>query len=217
VYVSDKPETHDPEVIRRLVCSDGTVLSCTEPGRPTLDVLFSDPTREDVLLKIWNRVGAAGVVGVFNARVGSNGEAGPVLSGRTGPSDVVGLAGDAFAAFHHTTQGLERLSRGEQIPITLGERGYEIVSFVPIERDFAAIGLANMLNSHGAVRALAWSDERTVTVALADGGLFVAYCAKRPTAVEAAGTPVDFDYDAKTHALRVPLSLQGRLALSVRF
>ena len=217
VYVSDKPETHDAKVIRRLVCSDGTVLSCTEPGRPTLDVLFSDPTREDVLLKIWNRVGRAGVVGVFNARSGQNGEAGPVLSGETGPSDVVGLAGDAFACFFHTTGRLERLSPGERKPITLGEHGYEIVSFVPIERDLAAIGLANMLNSHGAVHSLAWTDERTVTVTLADGGLFIAYSAKHPTAVEAAGAPVHFDYDATNAALRVALPIQGPVALRVRF
>jgi raffinose synthase len=217
IYVSDKPETHDAEVIRRLVCSDGTTLCCDEPGRPTLDVLFSDPTREDVLLKIWNRVGAAGVVGVFNARTGANGEAGPMLSGETGPSDVAGLAGDAFAGFFHTTGRLERLSPGERKRIALGERGYEIVSFVPIERDFAAVGLANMLNSHGAVRSVAWTDERTVTVTLADGGLFVAYSAKRPTAVEAAGAPVNFDYDAARSALRVALPIQGPLALSVRF
>jgi raffinose synthase len=217
VYVSDKPETHDAEVIRRLVCSDGTVLCCDEPGRPTLDVLFCDPTREDVLLKIWNRVGAAGVVGVFNARAGANGEVGPMLSGDTGPSDVIGLAGDAFAGFCHTSQTLERLAPGERKPIALGQRGYEIVTFVPIQRDFAAIGLANMLNSHAAVRELVWTDERTVTVTLADGGLFVAYSAKRPTAVEAAHAPMAFDYDATTRALRVALPSQGRLTLSVRF
>jgi hypothetical protein len=67
------------------------------------------------------------------------------------------------------------------------------------------------------VRELVWTDEPTVTVTLAEGGLFVAYSAKRPTAVEAAHAPMAFDYDATTRALRVALPSQGRLTLSVRF
>jgi raffinose synthase len=217
VYVSDKPEAHDADVLARLVCSDGKVLRCDAPGRPTLDVLFLDPTREDVLLKIWNRVGRAGVVGLFNARVGRDGEPGPVLSGETGPSDVPGLAGDAFACFRHTTQTLERFARSDRKRVSLGERGYELFSFVPIERDFAAVGLGNMLNGHGAVRKVKWTDERTVSVTLADGGVFVAYSAKRPAGVEASGAPVGFEYDAKSGSLRVELPLRRRLDVTVRF
>jgi raffinose synthase len=217
VYVSDKPEAHDAEVVSRLVCSDGSVLRCDEPGRPTLDVLLFDPTRDDVLLKIWNRAGDAGVVGVFNARVGRDGEPGPVLSGETGPSDVVGLAGDVFAGYRHTTQTLERLAHSDKKRLSLGERGWEIFSFVPIENDFAAVGLGNLLNSHGAVRDVTWTGERTVVVTLADGGLFVAYSAKRPSAVLASGAAVGFDYDEKSSSLRVPLPLHGRLDLTIRF
>jgi raffinose synthase len=213
VYVSDKPGEHDAEVIARLVCSDGSVLRCDAPGRPTLDVLFRDPTKEDVLLKIWNRSGRAGVVGVFNARVGKDGEKGPVLSGTVSPLDVLGLEGERFAAFRHTAQTLETLGRNEATSVALAERGYEIFSFVPIERDFAAVGLANLANSHGAVRALTWDDERTVTVTLADGGLFVAYSPRRPTAVESSGTPLTFEHDATSGALRVPLPLHGPLTL----
>jgi raffinose synthase len=217
VYVSDKPDEHDAEIIARLVCSDGRVFRCDAPGRPTLDVLFSDPTCEDVLLKIWNRSGAAGVVGVFNARAGRDGAEGPVLSGDVGPSDVVGLEGELFAGFRYGAQTLERFAMGERARLELGERGYEIVSFVPIERGFAAVGLGNLLNAHGAVQSLAWVDEGKVTVTLADGGIFVAYTAKRPASVEAAGVAVGFEYDAKTGALRVALSFRGRLDVTVRF
>jgi raffinose synthase len=217
VYVSDKPGEHDAEVIARLVCSDGSVLRCDGPGRPTLDVLFSDPTREDVLLKIWNRSGRAGVVGVFNARVGKGGVPGPVLSSQVGPTDVVGLEGEHFALFRHTTQTLEKLERSDKASVALAERGYEIFSFVPIERDFAAVGLANLSNSHGAVRSITWRDERAVTVTLADGGLFVAYSGKRPTLVESSGVELGFEYDAKSGALRVALPIRGRLDIRVAF
>jgi raffinose synthase len=217
VYVSDKPGVHDADVLKRLVCSDGSVLRCDHPGRPTLDTLFFDPTRDDVLLKIWNRAGDAGVVGVFNARVGADGAPGPELSGEAGPEDVPGLLGAAFAGWRHSAQTLERYAPTDRRTLVLGERGYEVFSFVPIERDFAAVGLAQLLNAHGAVRAVAWSDEHSVTVTLADGGVFVAYSAKRPVGVEVIGALVAFDYDAATCALRVTLPLRGTFDVTVRF
>jgi raffinose synthase len=217
VYVSDKPEAHDAEVLRRIVCSDGSVLRCDEPGRPTLDTLFSDPTREDVLLKIWNRVGAAGVVGVFNARAGVGGAPGPELSGETGPRDVPGLASDAFAVFRFGAQTLTRFSPEERATLVLGERGYEVFTFVPIERGFAAVGLGNMLNSHGAILGVTWRDARSVLVALADGGTFVAFSARRPASVDVAGHAVPFDYDEATGALRAVVSDRGRVELAIQF
>ncbi len=68
IYVSDKPGQHDFELLQKLVLHDGGVLRCEDPGRPTRDCLFSDPTNEDVLLKIFNTNFESGVVGVFNAR-----------------------------------------------------------------------------------------------------------------------------------------------------
>jgi raffinose synthase len=217
VYVSDKPGEHDAEVVGRLVCSDGSVLRCDAPGRPTLDVLFSNPTREDVLLKIWNRSGSAGVVGVFNARGGNEGAPGPTLSCHVSPADVVGLEGERFAQFRHTTQALDAVGRNDATSVSLGERGYEIFTFVPVERDFAPVGLANFSNSHGAVRRVTWDDEQTVTVTLADGGIFVAYSAKRPSAVTASGVELGFEYDAKSGALRVALPVRGKLDVRVLF
>ncbi|HVR19461.1 MAG TPA: Sip1-related alpha-galactosidase, partial [Polyangiaceae bacterium] len=217
IYVSDKPGVHDAAVLARLVCSDGSVLRCDLPGRPTLDVLFSDPTRDDVLFKVWNRVGDAGVVGVFNARVGSNAEPGPELSGETGPDDVPGLTAASFACFRYGSQTLERIAPGERRRVVLGERGYEIFTFVPIERDFAAIGLGGMLNASGAVRGVTWSDERTVTVALADGGVFVAYAGRRPVSALVAGVAIDFDYGEQSAALRVELPRRGRCDVTLQF
>jgi raffinose synthase len=217
VYVSDKPEAHDAEVLRRLVCSDGSVLRCDEPGRPTLDVLLADPTREDVLLKIWNRAADAGVVGVFNARVGADGAPGPELSGEAGPSSVPGLSGSAFACFRFVAQSLERLEPHDRRTVVLGERGYEVFTFVPIEREFAAVGLAGKLNAHGAVRSVAWSGEDSVVVSLADGGAFVAYSSARPASVEAAGGPLRFDHETATGTLRIFIERPGHVDVTIRF
>jgi hypothetical protein len=201
----------------RLVLSDGSVLRCNAPGRPTLDVLLRDPTREDVLLKIWNSVGNAGIVGIFNARVGADGASGPVLSGETGPGDVPRLAGERFACFRHVEGTLEAIGGSERRSIELGERGYEVFTFVPIQRGFAAVGLAHLLNSHGAVVSTTWTDERSVAVSLRDGGPFVAYAARRPSAVELSGASIAFEYDQGSGALRVAVPRGGSPELRVRF
>lgn len=53
VYVSDKPGQHDFSILKQLVLSDGSVLRCLLPGRPTLDCLFLDPLRDNQsLLKV---------------------------------------------------------------------------------------------------------------------------------------------------------------------
>ena len=53
MYVSDKPGNHDFQLLKRLVLSDGTLLRCTQVGRPTLDTLFEDVSRDEkTLLKV---------------------------------------------------------------------------------------------------------------------------------------------------------------------
>ncbi len=54
VYVSDKPGTHNFDILRKLVLPNGTVLRAPNPGLPTRDCLFHDPTKENILLKIFN-------------------------------------------------------------------------------------------------------------------------------------------------------------------
>ncbi len=66
VYVSDTPEAHDFELLRKLVLSDGSVLRADHPGRPTRDCLFADVTRDPVLLKVFNSNRDCAVIGVFN-------------------------------------------------------------------------------------------------------------------------------------------------------
>ncbi len=96
VYVSDKPDAHDADILRKLVFPDGTIARADNPGRPTRDCLFHDPTREDVLLKIFNRNGmvsqngasSMGVIGVFNARYHAPPETPPVLNEQHGTVEV---------------------------------------------------------------------------------------------------------------------------------
>ncbi|MBL8057658.1 MAG: hypothetical protein JNK29_13225, partial [Anaerolineales bacterium] len=108
VYVSDKPEVHDFDLLRTLVLPDGTVPRAQLPGRPTRDCLFHDPTREAVLLKIFNRNAGTGVVGAFNARYAEAGT--EPVAGQVCPADVPGLAGARFAVYAYTAREVRVLA-----------------------------------------------------------------------------------------------------------
>lgn len=46
VALSDKPEQHDFNLLKKLVLPDGSILRAKLPGRPTRDYLFSDPAKD---------------------------------------------------------------------------------------------------------------------------------------------------------------------------
>ncbi len=214
VYVSDKPGAHDFDVLRGLVCSDGTVLRCDGPGLPTADTLGADPTCDGSLLKIWNRNRAAGVVGVFHAMFGGGREA-PLLRGTVGPTDVPGFCAAEYACYAHRTKSLEVVLRDARLPVSLAERGFEVFTWVPVERGFAPIGLADKVNSAGAVVRHAWTGDRACEIALRDGGEFVAWCEAAPVRVEVDGRPAEFRHDASARALRVAIERGGRRVVRI--
>ncbi|HEX8834152.1 MAG TPA: Sip1-related alpha-galactosidase, partial [Abditibacteriaceae bacterium] len=70
IYVSDKVGSHDFDLLKKLVLPDGTILRAQGIGLPTRDCIFTDPTQDATLLKIWNVNSVGAVLGVFNARYG---------------------------------------------------------------------------------------------------------------------------------------------------
>lgn len=212
VYVSDTPGEHDFALLRRLVCSDGSVLRCDDVGRPTPDSLFCDPTREAVAMKIFNRNGVAGFVGAFNAHAGLDGAPAPIVSASLGPADVPGLPGQRFACYFHVSRELESLDAGQRRPLSLGERSFELASVVPIVDGFAAIGLIDKFNSVAAIRS-ARASVTQHALELRDGGVFLAYSEREPSAVQLGGVAQPFTYDVATRALRVELPGPGLLEI----
>jgi raffinose synthase len=208
VYVSDKIDAIDADLLRKLVLSDGTVLRADLPGRPTPDTLFTDPTREPVLLKIFNRNRDCGVVGLFNA---SHGKPSPIV-GTVTAEDVPGLErGRAYVAWSHRGDRLWR-STDEPAAITLSEGEWELVSFAPLERGFAAIGLADKFNSTGAIVSRVWQDD-SCRIELRDGGNFLAWSERPPRALHCNGEAMRFVHDPVSGRLHVEVPTGGRCTL----
>ncbi len=216
VYVSDKPGTHDAEVLRKLVLSDGSALRCADLGRPTLDCLFHDPTHEAVLLKIFNRTAHGWVVGAFNARYHADERARLAVAGKVSPADVPGLTGDDFIGYGHQSGMLMRLDREGRVSLTLGEGSFEVVSIVPVIAGCAVVGLADRFVPHAALTEVTRSAQ-AVHATVRDGGRFLVWCDHAPASVHVDGQAVPVVYDASSCALTVGLALGGPHAVQLRW
>lgn len=212
VYVSDKPGAHDAELLRKLVLSDGTILRADRPARPSPDCIFTDPTTERVPLKIFNMNRERGVLGVFNLHTEGTPIACKITTG-----DVPLLQGEDHAVFFHRTRRLVRMTRTASIQIFIEPGEWEIVSFSPITRSFAPVGLTDKFNSTGAILSRDQSDIGGCRIRLRDGGAFLAWCESKPEAVTWNARPVEHRFDADACSLEVSVPFGGEGDLQMRW
>lgn len=219
IYVSDKPGSHDFNLLKKLVLPDGSILRAKLPGRPTRDCLFSDPARDGKsVLKIWNLNEHSGVVGAFNCqgagwcRVAKKNlihdQQPGTVSGVIQAQDVEHLArvadhgwnGDVVV-YSHVGGEVVYLPKNALLPVTLRSREYEVFTVVPLKHlpngaSFAAIGLLGMFNSGGAVRELRFGGEDAdVELRVRGSGTVGAYSSTKPTCVAVDSKAVGFSYD----------------------
>lgn len=109
-----------------------------------------------------------------------------------GAAAVAAVAsGDGHAAWLHRASRLTLLPQpSDTVELTLAHREWEVVTLAPLQQrravTWAAIGLADMLNSGGAVRASELIDGAggvQVRLVTRGAGRFVAYCWPAPTRV----------------------------------
>ena len=219
VYVSDKPGKHDFDLLRKLVLPDGGVLRCAGPGRPTRDCLFHDPTKEAVLLKIFNQNACNGVLGVFNARYGGAETPAEAVAGAVRPSDAEGLKGEEFVVYAHHRNELRTLAHDEAWEIALPDLSAEIFTVVPLTGGVAPIGLADKFNSGGAILRAGFNldaPERYELTARGGGNLLL-WCETRPVSVEVSRESAAFHYDPAAKRLEIALPAAGEFAIGLRF
>jgi len=217
VYVSDKPGQHDFSVLNKLALSDGTILRSDAPGQLARDCVFANPTVEDVPLKIFNRNGQSGVVGVFNVQYHEREEERKRVSGEVSPSDVEGIVGEHFAVLFHRSQQLCLLDRDESLDLGLDEGEWELISFVPVEKRFAALGLADKYNSSAAILMTEWTSENRCSVTLRDGGAFMAWSERKPKRVLLEEREVSQIRYLDTGKLLVELPRGGEITIGFEF
>ena len=189
VYVSDKPDRINGELLGRLVAADGRVLRLQQPALPTRDVLFADFERENMLFKVWNRWGSTGVLGLFHPH---SPETGKPLTESVVPSLVEDLPGDRFAV-HSTRNGFVGVfARDEGVEVTVSPGEADILTISPVAGGFAPIGLVGKFNPSPAVIDSIVEPGRLV-VELRGGGPFGLYCERPVKQVTLDRAPTPFE------------------------
>lgn len=217
VYVSDAPNDHDFALLKKMVMSDGSVLRANGVGRPTRDCLFADVTREPVLLKVFNHNRDCAVLGIFNANYHYAEAERTTISGGVSPADVPRLRGEEFVGFAHQANRLWRCNRTDRQPLQLSEGAWEVVSFAPVEHGFAVLGLADKLNSTGAIISKHWARDGSCAIELRDGGKFLAWCMTRPASVLCNKKQLEFSHNAADGRLEVSAPTGGTVKLHLRW
>ena len=217
VYVSDTPDAHNFDLLRQLVLSDGSILRADRPGRPTRDCLFADVTREPVLLKVFNYNRDCAVIGAFNCNYHTAEAERVTITGTVAPADAPELPGEDFIGFAHQTDRLWRCARNERAPLKLGEGEWEVISFAPVGRGVAVIGLVDKLNSTGAITAEKWQRDGRLTVTLRDGGRFLVWSEKPVDEVFVDNKPIKFTYDTTTGRLSAEIPSGGKRQVNLKW
>jgi raffinose synthase len=93
--------------------------------------------------------------------------------------------------------------------VALAEGDWEVVTFAPIERGVAVLGLADKLNSGGAIISRSWRWGSGLTLKLRDGGQLLCWAAVSPSRVHSDGMSVEWHYDRQSGRLDVQLPRGG--------
>lgn len=214
VYVSDKPEGHDFELLKKLVTSDGKLLRCDQPALPAKDCLFVDCAHTPHALKVVNRNGDAGVLGLFNCYW--NEQQPTTVTAQASAEDLIGVAGDRFAVYAHNAATLRVVGRHEHVAFDLLPMGYELLTFAPVTDGVAALGLLDKLNGSAAIEEAGWVGD-VYRVRLRDGGRFGLYCANRPRCITADGAEIPFRADADSGLVAADVRTGAAVTVDMAF
>ena len=186
IYVSDRVDEHDFEIINKLTTSDGKLLMASDIAKPTEDSLFISPDDPE-LYKIFNYNKFGGVIGIFNLTDNDK-----ELSKDFSPSDIPYFDDEKYVLYYHNKKAYEIKSKNEKSNISLKKITSEIVTVMPIKDDFCAIGLTDKYNSGAAVKDIIKIKDTSV-ISLSGGGNFAFYSKNPPSKIVYNDNEISFE------------------------
>lgn len=172
IYVSDRVDEHDFQLIKKLTSSDGKIFKPEGVAKLTVDSLFDNPLYTNQPFKIFNTNRYNGVVGAFS--VDYDGE----KSMQVYPKDIDGFSEGRYASFEFKSQKRAILDFNEFINIALKKSEFEIITFAEVVNGFAFIGLKEKFNSGGTFDNIKFTTDK-ISVDVKDAGTFLFYSEKR--------------------------------------
>ncbi|MEM6821670.1 MAG: Sip1-related alpha-galactosidase, partial [Verrucomicrobiota bacterium] len=216
IYVSDKPGKQNFALLKKLCLDDGRVLRCPQPALPSEDRLFTNCLKESKLLKITNRNGDHGVLGLFHCQ-NKEFRSTESITNTFAPSDIPYLRGKEFACFLHNQDEYICLSTRTKKSLTLNPLEFELATFAPIEQGVAVFGLLDKYNSSAAILQSGWQSSQEYSIQLIAGGEIGIYSEMRPKSIRANGRPIKFKYNKKQRRLTIRKRTPKTLTIQMRF
>lgn len=136
VYVCDVPGKQNFDMIRRFCDRNGLLLRPDRPALPSEDCLLVDVQHDHIPLKLTNRSGECGLLGVFHC-CDTEPER---FHAFYQPSDIHDLPGDRFAAYSFRRKTAIEQERFQTESIELGAEECDVITFAPLIHEAAAIG-----------------------------------------------------------------------------
>ena len=186
VYVSDRVDEHDFDLIKKLVDDDGKILRANDTAMPTIDCIFEDIRVSGNLFKIFNKNLYNGVVGVFSPK---HDEKEKHITVR--PEDINGYERGVYAAYSFKTGEAKVLSENEGLNVTLKSKEFDIVTFAKVNDGFAVIGLTDKMNSGGAVKNIICT-HKGYLIDVCGSGKLTLFCDKKISGVYVNGEKTSF-------------------------
>lgn len=209
IYVSDKVDEHDFDVINKLTLPDSRLPLCTRNARPTLDCLFINSDIKEDILKIFNYNNhTSGVIGAFNLS-----HENPHTKDIS-PKDIHGIYDGDYAVYSHNGATLLKAHFDDTITCSLDGHGFELYTVSKITNGFAPIGLSNKYNSGGTITAYE-RFKNNIYVCVEDGGTFVAYIDKCPKEVLVNNEATDFEYSNNTLTINLSKRCKNKIVITV--
>lgn len=195
IYVTDKINEHNFNVLFPLVYSNGTILRPTQSLLPTEDCLFQ--LQDSKPFKAFSMDGTIGLLGVWNI---SNVDS---VTGTISPSDIHGIKGNRFAIYEYFSKKLCFATKEQKIPITLSQPPYRLYYILPLTAGNAIIGLINKYNAPAAIISSKIT-ANTIYATLYEGGAFAAATRSKPKEVLVNGKTIAFHYADNLLTVNVP-------------
>lgn len=162
IYVSDKLNDHNYDLLKLLYVGKGRVLRPEEPGRPTLDCLMYHPINDKKILKVFNKNKTAYIIGAMNF---VNEE----LTCTISPSDIDGAENTEYIVFGFNDKNITKLSKNDKISINMAEKSADLYTVSPLINGAAVIGLDGKINASAAVEEFNFENGCIKAEVIADG------------------------------------------------
>lgn len=183
IYVSDKLDRTNPDVLNALMFDDGRILRLSDSAMPTEDCIIGNPTKAKAPFKIRNRFDGGAVVAAFNIS-----EANVTVNGTVSAVDA-GLSADkTYLYYEYFTGDFGYVNGDERIDVSLGDndtfRYYQFIEKTKNRPLF--LGRIDKFNSRLAVTSQSENE-----VVLYEGGEFAFVSDEDYTVVDESGKEIE--------------------------